>query len=102
MQYCSVVFNLANFALNMESKPLVGRLTLSELINNETYILHLAKQQNGRLNQRTHALLNHLNKCGDKKIGFKVTVVHAIHKKLPHNQHPVIPARIYINYIYDK
>ncbi|XAW89241.1 hypothetical protein ABDK09_20955 [Vibrio sp. CDRSL-10 TSBA] len=68
-------------------------------MNNETYILHIARQQNGRLNQKTHALLNHLNKCGYKKVGFKVTVVHAIHEKQQHEQHPVIPARIYINYI---
>lgn len=98
-KYASIAFNLANFALDMRNKPLVGKLSLSELISNETYILHLAKQQSSRLNQSTHSFLNHLNKCGENKVGFKVNVVHEIHKPIPHDQHPLIPSRIYINYI---
>ncbi|SKA45217.1 hypothetical protein SAMN02745132_00318 [Enterovibrio nigricans DSM 22720] len=55
--------------------------------------------KNKRRRQSVHALLSHLNIIGEERLGYKVVNDPNLHEKCDHNQHPLIPTRIYLETI---
>jgi hypothetical protein len=95
----------AHFCIEARKDRMVGRLTLQELFSNKSYLAFYTKTLDKRQKQRLHALLKKLNVIGELRLGYEVVHYEDLHEPIPHNQHPVIPTRIYlemVNYLTDR
>lgn len=100
MHYYHIIMHAAQFCIDSGENRLLGRLSLSELFSNKWYLAAYAKTlENKRRRQKVHALLGHLNIIGEERLGYKVVNDSNLHEKCEHNQHPLIPTRIYLEMI---
>ncbi|MEZ8699637.1 hypothetical protein AB6D84_21115 [Vibrio lentus] len=95
-KYVASTINVANFCLDFEKFPMIGRISVFDFLSNEVYLKKYASSLSSREQIILHALLGHLNKIGSNKLGLKAKAYSWLDHKIKANQHPVIPARIYI------
>ena len=98
-RYVASTINAANFCLDFEKFPMIGRISVFDFLSNEVYLKKYANGLSSREQLLLHALLGHLNKIGSDKLGLKAKAYSWLDHKIEANQHPVIPARIYIELI---
>jgi len=104
-RYANVAKSAARFCIDTQEDKMIGRLSLKKLFTNKNYLAFYAKTLNSRQRQRLHALLKKLNIIGTEHLGYKVVNYQHLHKRIPHNQHPLIPTRIYlevVNFLTDR
>lgn len=101
INYFNMIRKAAQFCAQMKERPLVGILSLKELFSNRTYLSVLCKNNDSvTFNKKMPAFLNHLASLNVKKVGF--TAVQASDLEFGNKeseQHPIIPIRIYLNYM---
>nr|WP_319556024.1 hypothetical protein [uncultured Vibrio sp.] len=98
-RYVASTINAANFCLDFEKFPMIGRISVFDFLSNEVYLKKYANGLSSRKQLLLHSLLGHLNKIGSDKLGLKAKAYSWLDHKIEANQHPVIPARIYIELI---
>lgn len=99
VRYVNTVKKAAHFCIEARKDRMVGRLTLQELLSNKGYLAFYTKTLDKRQRQRLHALLKKLNILGELRLGYEVINYEGLHEDIPHNQHPVIPTRIYLELV---
>ena len=101
LRYYYTVMHAARFCISCENDKMLGVLSLAELFSNKFYLSrYLVSIQSRKPRvQHLNALLNHLNNIGEKRLGFSVATDLNIFKPINHNQTPLIPTRIYLEYI---
>lgn len=92
----------AQFCYEQKVNPLVGVLSIRQLLTTPVYLAAFVSRNNKRTNfNRTFkSMLNHLIVIGEQRLGYKI--VHAGGLNFGQTkamQHPVIPTRIYIGLI---
>lgn len=92
----------AQFCYEQKVNPLVGVLSIRQLLTTPVYLAAFVSRNNKRTNfNRTFkSMLNHLIVIGERRLGYKI--VHAGGLNFGQTkamQHPVIPTRIYIGLI---
>ncbi|MEH6565081.1 MAG: hypothetical protein V7756_07150 [Halopseudomonas sp.] len=104
-KYFLLVIKASEYCIQARVSPLVGSLKLSDLFCNPMYLAAFAKSIGSetvgerRQKQTLHALLRHLNIIGVDVLGYSVITDVVVHEKLTYHQHPLIPARIYLQAI---
>lgn len=104
-KYFLLIIRACNYCIQCKDNPMIGSLNLSDLFSNQIYLAGFAKSIGSktiaerRRKQILHALLQHLNTLGEDIIGYSVVTDVISHEKLTYNQHPLIPARIYLETI---
>ncbi|PKH85436.1 hypothetical protein [Colwellia sp. Bg11-28] len=98
-RYVNTTKKAAHFCIETRKDRMVGRLTLQELFSNKIYLAFYIKTLDKRQRQRLHALLKKLNVVGELRLGYEVAHYENLHEVIPHNQHPVIPTRIYLEMV---
>jgi len=84
---------------------MLGFLKLSDLFSNPVYLAAFVrsigsiKVGDRRQKQTLHALLRHLNVIGEHVLGYRSVTDVVVHEKIDYLQHPLIPARIYLESI---
>jgi hypothetical protein len=104
-RYVNTTKRAADFCIKMSKDKMIGRLTLEELFTSKAYLAFYIRTLGERSKQRLHALLKKLNVVGKNRLGYEVIHYTNLHETIDHNQHPVIPTRIYlemVNYLTDK
>jgi hypothetical protein len=104
-KYFLLVINACNYCIKCQHNPMIGFLKLSDLFSNRIYLAGFVKSFNlntvggKRKKQMLHALLQHLNTLGEEVLGYSVANNFIVHESISYNQHPLIPARIYLETI---
>ncbi|MCP4991705.1 MAG: integrase [Colwellia sp.] len=98
-RYVNTAKKVAHFCIDTRKDRMVGRLTLEALLGNKSYLAFYTKTLDKREKQRLHALLKKLNIIGKHRLGYEVIHYEKLHEPIPHNQHPVIPTRIYLEMV---
>ncbi|MGP5450924.1 integrase, partial [Pseudomonas helleri] len=92
----------ARFCFDQKNKPLVGVLSMRQLLITPVYFAVFVSQNNKRTNfNRTFkGLLNHLVTIGEQRLGYKVISSSDLEfGRTKSMQHPVIPTHIYLGII---
>lgn len=93
---------MADFCVRQGAKPLVGELTIKQLLTNEIYLsgLILERGESVRFRAKLSALLRYLANAGAERLGYKVLQRRiAGSRRDAYEQHLVIPTRLYLNVI---
>jgi hypothetical protein len=103
-QYLLVLRSLSRFCLGLKSNEMVGVLSLQQLFTTPVYLaafLRENKQLGSTQRKILRSLINHLVTLGEDRLGYRVHGVFDLDygKIGTVNQHPVIPTRIYLEYI---
>lgn len=98
-RYVNTAISIAHFCIEMRNNRMIGRLTLQEVLTSKFYLAFYTKTLDKRQKQRLHALLKKLNVIGEHRLGYKIVRYDNLHEPIPHNQHPVIPTRIYLEMV---
>jgi integrase len=99
VKYFQELRAMAAFCDGQSAKPLVGAISIRQLLTNRTYLAALLQEQGHRrqLNAKLSALLRYLSAVGEHRLGYKVVQRDELAiKRLQTEQHVVIPTRIYI------
>lgn len=99
VRYVNTASSIAHFCIALSHNKMIGRLTVQEVLTNKVYLAFYAKNLDKRQKQRLHALLKKLNVIGEHRLGYKIVRYDNLHEPIPHNQHPVIPTRIYLEMV---
>ncbi|MGI2014545.1 hypothetical protein [Shewanella oncorhynchi] len=101
LNYFRALMHAALFCKACGDNRMLGRLTLNELFANKMYLAYYTKslEEQPRYKQRLNSILTHLNSIGSERLGFAVATGVDIFVKVEHNQHPIIPTRIYLELI---
>lgn len=101
LHYYHTVMHAVRFCISCENDKMLGVLSLEDLFSNKLYLSRylVSIQSRKRRVQQLNALLNHLNNIGEQRLGFSVAKDLNIFKPIQHNQTPLIPTRIYLEYI---
>jgi len=101
LNYFDMIRKVAKFCVQMKENPLVGVLSLGEVFSNRVYLSAVCKDSDSvTFNKKMPAFLNHLASLSVEKVGF--TVVQSSDLKfgsVASDQHPIIPIRIYLEYM---
>ena len=98
--YYTIIRKAARYCLEMRKRPLVGRISLKELLSNTTYLASFCMENSESVsfNKKMPALLAHLAYIGEDITGVSIVPHSAIEfKNKDSKQHPVIPTRIYLD-----
>lgn len=99
LQYWAILRLAIKFCEEQQRKELVGRLTLKQLFSVPVYLaafISQVKVDGGFLS----GVIRGLIKVGVKRLGYEVVNPKKFNlKRVPTEQHPVIPTRIYLNVI---
>jgi hypothetical protein len=102
LQYFVELRIAARFCFDQKNKPLVGVLSMQQLLTIPVYFAVFVSQNNKRTNfNRTFkGIMNHLVTIGEHRLGYKVlnSSDHGF-GRTESMQHPVIPTHIYIGII---
>lgn len=93
---------MADFCVRQGEKPLIGELTIKQLLTNEVYLssLVLERGRSVRFRAKLSAMLRYLANAGAERLGYKV-----LHRRIEgdhkarYEQHLVIPTRLYLSII---
>jgi integrase len=101
ISYFNMIRKAAQFCVQMKERPLVGILSLKDIFSNKTYLSALCKNnQSVTFNKKMPAFLNHLASLNVEKLGFTaVQPSELTFGNKESEQHPIIPIRIYLNYM---
>lgn len=98
-QYWVVLRIAMQFCLEQKQRPLVGTLSLQQLLTVPVYLAAFIREKtfdHGVLS----GILQGLARAGSARLGYAVVNPNSFYLKRPgSNQHPVIPTRIYLNII---
>ena len=101
LNYFDMLRKVAKFCVQMKENPLVGILSLKDVFSNRTYLSAVCKDNDSvTFNKKMPAFLNHLASLSVEKVGF--TAVQSSDLKfgsVDSDQHPIIPIRIYLEYM---
>ena len=103
IKYFYLIADAARFCYEQKSKPLLGVLSLQQLLTTPAYLAAyvMSGQHRSGFSKDFPALLNNLIAVGQDCLGYRV--VSAAEMKFAdrerEKQHPVIPTRIYLNII---
>lgn len=99
--YFTVLRMAARFCLSMGKRELVGVLSMKELFTNKAYLQAFVRISDGvTFNKKTKAILGHLVRIGEKRIGFiPVAKTDIKFGSTDSKQTPVIPTRIYLAFM---
>jgi len=101
LNYFDMIRKVAKFCVQMKENPVVGILSLKEVFSNRTYLSAVCKDNDSvTFNKKMPAFLNHLASLSVEKVGF--TAVQSSDLKfgsVDSDQHPIIPIRIYLEYM---
>ncbi len=101
INYFNMIRKAAQFCIQMKENPVVGILSLKEVFSNRTYLSAVCKDNDSvTFNKKMPAFLNHLASLSVEKVGF--TAVQSSDLKfgsVDSDQHPIIPIRIYLEYM---
>lgn len=92
----------AQFCYEQKVNPLVGVLSMRQLLTTPVYLAAFVSRNNKRTNfNRTFkSMLNHLIVIGEERLGYKIVHADGLNfGQTKATQHPVIPTRIYIGLI---
>lgn len=104
-KYFSLVVRACQYCIRSRSNRMLGALKLSDLFSNPVYLAAFVrsigsiKVGDRRQMQALHALLRHLNVIGEHVLGYRSVTDVVVHERVDHQQHPLIPARIYLENI---
>ncbi|AZC84702.1 integrase [Pseudomonas chlororaphis] len=96
-----VLRHAAVFCLAQKNKPLVGALSLKQLLGTQAYLeAFVADEVNVHRPQMLSSLLANLISVGQDRLGYRVVSSRDLNlRRHRTNQHPVIPTRIYLELI---
>lgn len=107
VKYFVALRRAARYCSDLKSNPLIGALSLQQLLTNPVYLdgySHwMVRNKIGRMERKTtRALLKHMVSMGEQRLGYKIQGV--FHLKFGSddgrdNQTPIIPTRIYLGII---
>jgi len=100
--YSRVIKKAVRFCYSMRNNPLVGALSLQQLLENKVYLSAFvsANNQITTFNKKFPALLSHCTHIGEDKLGYKVCTKNGLgFGSTSSEQHAVIPTRIYLGMI---
>lgn len=106
-KYFMVLRTAARFCYNQKANRLIGVISLQQLFTNPAY-LHSYKQwmiqENMGCTQRkaSRTLISHMASIGEDRLGYRLKGIFDIEfgaGEYVYSQHPVIPTRIYIDFI---
>lgn len=103
VRYFYLLSDAARFCYEQKNKPLVGILSLQQLLTTPAYLAAYVMKE-GRGNgfvKDFPALLNNLIAVGQDCLGYRVVSAAEMSfgERMRDNQHPVIPTRIYLDII---
>jgi len=109
IKYARVISTAARFCHSLESNPLVGKLSFSQLFSTPAYISSYrswmdANNIASHIRIGTRTLILHMADIGESRLGFAVRDVFGEQfgdQEAPRNQTPIIPTRLYIGVIND-
>lgn len=100
MQYFNVAMGIAQFCIDSRNSQLVSSINVSDVLSNKLYLSAYTRTiENVTRKQKLHALLVHLSVIGKANLGYQVVYDSNIYQKKVHEQHPLIPTRIYLEII---
>lgn len=100
LNHAQLLFKAARFCLSCESIPMIGMISLSELLSNNHYLnlfIHMEKLSES-YKHTLNALLYKIKVIGKDRLGFIPPSMSHI-KRDKSYQHPIIPTRLYLEYI---
>ena len=102
-RYYYLLSDAARFCYEQRNKPMVGVLSMQQLLTTPTYLAAYILKVGHRkaFSKEFPALLNNLIAVGQDCLGYRVVSAAELHfgERSRDNQHPVIPTRIYIEII---
>lgn len=99
-QYFNIVMNIAQFCIDCRNANLLKDLNVSDILSNRTHLSAFTRTiTNVSRRQKIHALLVHLSVVGKSNLGYQVVYDSNMYQKRVHEQHPLIPTRIYLEII---
>lgn len=105
-KYYRLLRNVAIFCYMQRDKPMIGALSLKDLFSNPTYLASFIRSQSEKqvgVTQRKAlaALVMHMVSFGERRLGYKLHSIFSLEfeSESTHQQHPVIPVRIYLAYL---
>lgn len=105
-KYYRLLRQVAYFCYEQRDKPMVGVLSFKGLFTNPTYLASFIRSRSERkvgVTQRKalRALIMHMVFFGEHRLGYKLHGVFSLEfdAEAIHQQHPVIPVRIYLEYL---
>lgn len=98
--YFEVLRAMASFCVRQGAKPLVGELSIKQLLTNEIYLSGLIMDlgTNTRFKAKFPGLLRYLSSAGCERLGYRVLQRKCLNKR-EYEQHLVIPTRLYLRVI---
>lgn len=104
LDYSNTVRILAKFCYGMRENPLVGALSLQQLMTNPAYLAATLRHLKSRPKQQRNILkiMSRLSAMGERNLGYKVSTNFddlSVPPPGPTEQHPVIPTKLYIGLI---
>lgn len=100
IHYWYLIVAAMRFCQSQDDKPLVGFLSLKQLLTTSVYIGAFVQGLDPRMTERLSRLLMNLVLVGEERLGYRVLSKQSINvTRAECNQVPVIPTRIYLGII---